>query len=70
MNEHVLSFPKMWYFLVVRLFKGELLAAKVRSNFKKILGAEEPFPKKVTAAILIFRVWYGISGLPIGLLPR
>ena len=34
-KEHVLSFPKMWYFLGVRLFKGELLAVKVKSNFKK-----------------------------------
>ena len=25
----------MWYFLGVRLFKGELLAVKVKSNFKK-----------------------------------
>ena len=31
----VLRFPKMWYFLGVRLFKGELLAVKVKSNFKK-----------------------------------
>ena len=28
----------MWYFLGVRLFKGELLAVKVKLNFKKKLG--------------------------------
>ena len=31
----VQRFPKMWYFLGVRLFKGELLAVKVKSNFKE-----------------------------------
>ncbi len=34
----VLGFPKMWYFLSVTVFKGELLAVKVKSNFKKKLG--------------------------------
>ena len=29
----VLSFPKMWYFWGVRLFKGELLAVKVKLFF-------------------------------------
>ena len=28
-------FPKMWYFLSVAVFKGELLAVKVNSNFKQ-----------------------------------
>ena len=64
------SFPKMWYFLGARLFKGELLAVKVKSNFKKKIGSEEALRKKVTATILIFLVWHGISGLPIGLVPR
>ena len=60
----------MWYFLSVAVFKGELLAVKVKSNFKKKIGSEEALRKKVTATILIFRVWHGISGLPIGLVPR
>ena len=45
----------MWYFLGVRLFKGELLAVKVKSNFKKKNGSEEVLQKKRTATILIFR---------------
>ena len=31
----VLSYPKMWYFLGLAVFKVELLAAKVGSKFKK-----------------------------------
>ena len=31
----VLRFPKMWYFFSVAVFKGELLAVKVKSNFQK-----------------------------------
>ena len=36
----------MWYFLDVRLFKGELLAVKVKSNFQKKNGSEEASKKK------------------------
>ena len=57
----VLRFPKMWYFLSVAVFKGELLAVKVGSNSKKITGAVLPFPKKVTATILIFQILHRIS---------
>ena len=53
----VLSFPKMLYFLGVRLFKGELLAVKVKSNFEKKMEEKEASQKKVTATILIFRAW-------------
>ena len=35
MKADVLSFPKMWHFLGLAVFKVELLALKVRSNFKK-----------------------------------
>ena len=54
-NADVLRFPKMWYFLGVRLFKGELLAVKVKSNFEKKMEGKEASQKKVTATILIFR---------------
>ena len=46
MKEHVLSFPKMWYFLGVRLFKGELLAVKEESSFKKTMVGEGGVTKK------------------------
>ena len=46
MNADVLRFPKMWYFWGVRLFKGELLAVKVKSNLKKKIGSEEVSKKK------------------------
>ena len=36
----------MWYFLGVRLFKGELLAVKVKSNFEKKNGGEGGVTKK------------------------
>ena len=36
----------MWYFLGVRLFKGELLAVKVKSNFEKKMEGKEASQKK------------------------
>ena len=41
MKADVLSYPKMWYFLGVVVFKVELLAAEVGSNFKKKNQDEE-----------------------------
>ena len=35
MKAYVPRIPKMWYFLGLAVFKVELLALKVRSNFKK-----------------------------------
>ena len=60
----------MWYFLGVRFFKGELLAVKVKSNFEKKMEGKEASQKKVTATILIFQVWHGISMGPTWLGPR
>ena len=45
----------MWYFLSVAVFKEELLAVKVKSNFEKKMEGKEASQKKVTATILIFR---------------
>ena len=36
----------MWYFFSVAVFKGELLAVKVKSNFQKKTGSEEASKKK------------------------
>ena len=35
MKAYVLSYPKMWYFLGLAVFKVELLAPEVGSKFKK-----------------------------------
>ena len=51
MKADVLRISKMWYFLGVALFKGELLPVEVGSNSKKISGKALPFPKKDTATI-------------------
>ena len=45
----------MWYFLGVRLFKGELLAVKVNSNFKEKNARLGGVKKNNTRSILIFR---------------
>ena len=54
MKADVLTISKMWYFLGVALFKGELLPVEVGSNSKKISGKALPLRKKDTATILIF----------------
>ena len=53
-NADVLRIPKMWYFLGVRLFKGELLALKVKSYFIFFRHSKKS-KKKVTATILSFQ---------------
>ena len=55
LSHWVLNFPKMWYFLGVRLFKGELLAVKVQSFFNFFQQQNAVLQKKDTATILIFR---------------
>ena len=45
MKEDVLSFQKMWYFLGVAVFKGELLAVKV-------LHCRWIFPQKIEVNFL------------------
>ena len=55
MKAYVPRIPKMWYFLGLAVFKVELLALKVRSNFKK-KSRKKNVKKKDTATILIFLV--------------
>ena len=56
MKAYVPRIPKMWYFLGLAVFKVELLALKVRSNFKKKIPQKKMSKKKDTATILIFLV--------------
>ena len=56
MKAYVLSYPKMWYFLGLAVFKVELLAAEVGSKFKKKIDGKAASKKKDTATILIFLV--------------
>ena len=46
MKADVLTISKMWYFLGVALFKGELLPVEVGSNSKKISAKTLPLQKK------------------------
>ena len=54
MKADVLSYPKMWYFLGLAVFKVELLAAEVGSNFKKKKQGEEVSKKKSRPQFLDF----------------
>ena len=76
------GFRKCGTFWVYDFLKGSYWLSKSSQISKKKLGqrrrnknktknwSEEASKKKDTATILIFRVWHGISGLPIGLVPR
>ena len=46
MKADVLSFPKMWYFLDLAVFKVELLAVDVGSKFKKKIYGKALFKKR------------------------
>ena len=54
MKADVLSYPKMWYFLGLAVFKVELLATEVGSKFKKKINVKEVLQKKDTATIFGF----------------
>ena len=56
MKAYVPRIPKMWYFLGLAVFKVELLAPEVGSNFKKKIDGNAVFKKKVTATIFGFLI--------------
>ena len=56
MKADILSYPKMWYFLGLAVFKVELLAAEVGSKLKKKIDGNAVFKKKVTATIFGFLI--------------
>ena len=51
MKAYVPKIPKMWYFLGLAVFKVELLAPEVGSNFKKKIVGNAVLKKRVTATI-------------------
>ena len=56
MKAYVPRIPKMWYFLGLAVFKVELLAVEVGSNFKKKNDIKVVLKKKVTDTIFGFRI--------------
>ena len=54
MKAYVLSFPKMWYFLCLAVFKVELLDLKVRSIPKKNPAKKTMSEKKTRPQFLEF----------------
>ena len=56
MKAYVPRIPKMWYFLGLAVFKVELLAPEVGSNFKKKIVGNAVLKKKVTATIFGFLI--------------
>ena len=54
MKADVLSYPKMWYFLGLAVFKVELLATEVGSKFKKKINVKEVLQKKTRPQFLDF----------------
>ena len=51
MKAYVPRIPKMWYFLGLAVFKVELLAPEVGSNFKKKIAGNAVSKKIKTATI-------------------